>query len=367
MRVYMFPGQGSQATGMGTALFSEFPDLVSAADEILGYSLKELCVKNPKGLLDQTRYTQPALYVINALSFYKQQQLTGTMPDFVIGHSLGEFNALHAAECFSFETGLRIVQKRGDLMSRISGGMLAVIKLTPPELERALHEAPELLVRVAIYNSPEQMVLAGSRADLEQVQPMLERRGAKCVLLNTSGPFHTELMQSVSDEFGEFLNTVPLGKLRVPVLANVSASPYADEHVRENLQRQLTQPVRWMQSIEYILGRGQAEFIELGHGQVLSKMIEKIRSKIHPSGNDQFVRWSETRTASQCQNAEQKIAMWNRQFPTGTVVRSIVLQGERRRTKTQAVVLFGHRAATYLEGYEGYFDLDELEVAPADG
>ena len=116
MKAYMFPGQGSQAKGMGGTLFDEFSELTQQANEILGYSVKELCLDNPKRELNKTQYTQPALYVVNALSYYKKIQETGQTPDYLAGHSLGEFNALLAAECFDFATGLKLVQKRGELM-----------------------------------------------------------------------------------------------------------------------------------------------------------------------------------------------------------------------------------------------------------
>src|SRR3989337_2939421 len=123
----MFPGQGSQAKGMGAALFDEFRELTAAADSILGYSIKELCLENPRGELNRTQFTQPALYVVNALTCFKKLEESGQKPDYFAGHRLGERNALLAAECFDFEVGLRLVRKRGELMSQVPKGAMAAI------------------------------------------------------------------------------------------------------------------------------------------------------------------------------------------------------------------------------------------------
>src|SRR5689334_5966402 len=127
MKAFVFPGQGSQAKGMGGTLFDEFQELTEKADRILGYSIKELCLEDPRKELNRTQFTQPALYVVNAFSYFAKIRETGQKPDYVAGHSLGEFNALLAAECFDFEAGLEIVKKRGELMSEATGGGMAAI------------------------------------------------------------------------------------------------------------------------------------------------------------------------------------------------------------------------------------------------
>src|SRR5690606_35248979 len=137
----MFPGQGSQSKGMGGMLFDEFQELTEKADKILGYSIKELCLEDSGKELGQTQFTQPALYVVNALSYFKKIKETGQKPDFVAGHSLGEFNALLAAECFDFEAGLKLVKKRGELMSEAGGGgMAAIINAGKEEIESILEK-----------------------------------------------------------------------------------------------------------------------------------------------------------------------------------------------------------------------------------
>ena len=133
MKAYVFPGQGSQKKGMGEDLFDEFADITKKADEILGYSIKDLCLNNPDQNLNQTQYTQPAMYVVNAMTYLKKKQDSKDFPDYVAGHSLGEYNALHAAGVFSFENGLKLVKKRGELMSKAKKGGMAAILNTPQE------------------------------------------------------------------------------------------------------------------------------------------------------------------------------------------------------------------------------------------
>lgn len=140
-KAYLFPGQGSQKKGMGEGLFDEFPEMTKKADEILGYSIKELCLTDPRKELNKTQFTQPALYVVNALSFQKKMKEGESEPDFVAGHSLGEYNALHAAEVMSFEEGLKLVKKRGELMSKAeNGGMAAILKTPEEEIKNILKE-----------------------------------------------------------------------------------------------------------------------------------------------------------------------------------------------------------------------------------
>ncbi|SUX55274.1 acyltransferase domain-containing protein [Chromobacterium vaccinii] len=155
MKVFMFPGQGSQYKGMGGDLFDGFKDLADKADGILGYSLRELCIDDPRGELNQTRFTQPALYVVNALSYFRKLEEGSGKPDFLAGHSLGEFNALMAAGCYDFETGLKLVQKRGELMGEVSNGaMAAIVNAGKEEIESALAENGLSNVFIANYNTP---------------------------------------------------------------------------------------------------------------------------------------------------------------------------------------------------------------------
>lgn len=277
MKAYVFPGQGAQAKGMGAALFDEFAELTNKADCILGYSIKELCVDDPLEQLGNTKYTQPALYVVNALSYYKQVQESGIKPDFVAGHSLGEYNALLAAEAFSFETGLMLVKKRGDLMSQAkNGAMAAVVNSSAEQIETVLRDNNLNNVQIANLNSPKQIVISGLKEEVEQVKPLIEQGRVMCIALKTSGAFHSRFMQEASDKFNTFLQGFIFANLNIPVIANIHATPYKNSDVVANLSQQITHSVNWTDSVHYLQDKGVDEFIELGNGTVLTKLIRDI-------------------------------------------------------------------------------------------
>ncbi|KTC88826.1 ACP S-malonyltransferase [Fluoribacter dumoffii] len=276
MTVYMFPGQGSQAKGMGIELFSYFPEQMEQADEILGYSVKELCLDDPKQQLSNTEYTQPALYVIEALSFLARAK-EEPMPQCLVGHSLGEYAALFAAGVFDFGTGLKLVQKRGELMAQASGGgMLAVINLTEERIKYLLRANGLDSVDFANFNSPKQIVLSGPAADIGKANELLACEALMCVPLKVSGAFHSRYMQSAADEFAKFIAPFQFSALQAPVIANVTAEPYSDPMVKDNLVKQITHPVRWTETIRYLKNQGETVFIEVGPGNVLTRLAAQI-------------------------------------------------------------------------------------------
>ena len=166
-QVFVFPGQGSQKLGMGAELFSEFKDLVAEADSILGYSLEELCIEGPIERLSQTQFTQPALFAVNAMTYLKHLEETGQQAVCTAGHSLGEYNALYAAGVFDFTTGLKLVQKRGEIMSKVEGGgMAAVLGMDPDIIQKTLDDSGFSSIDIANLNSPKQTVLSGMKEDV---------------------------------------------------------------------------------------------------------------------------------------------------------------------------------------------------------
>jgi len=177
MIAYLFPGQGSQHVGMGNDLFSLFPRELAAAQALLGYSVEELCLRDsPAGALQNTAFTQPALYVVSALTYLRKLRQTGRQPDFAAGHSLGEYTALFAAGVFDFQTGLKLVQRRGALMARVSGGAMAAVIGLPSDRIAAVLAAERLeSVDIANMNSPDQTVVSMLKVDLDRVQSALER------------------------------------------------------------------------------------------------------------------------------------------------------------------------------------------------
>ncbi len=275
MTTYLFPGQGSQARGMGGDLFSEFPDMTKKASDILGYSISELCLEDPEDKLGLTNFTQPALYVVNALTFLKQSK----KPDFVAGHSLGEYNALFAADVFDFETGLKLVQKRGELMSQATGGgMAAVVGMKSDAIQTLLASKQLHHISVANYNSNMQIVITGPKADVEAAKPIFEEAGAKLYIpLKVSGAFHSPYMQAAQDTFAEFIAQFSFKAPSIPVIANTTASPYQADAVAATLTKQITSPVLWTNSIEYLLAQGEMDFVEIGPGTVLAGLVKRIQ------------------------------------------------------------------------------------------
>ncbi|ACS85236.1 ACP S-malonyltransferase [Musicola paradisiaca] len=372
IQVYMFPGQGSQQRGMGEALFGRFADLTRIANDILGYSIETLCLDDPDGKLNQTQYTQPAIYVVNALSYFRRLEETGTRPDFVLGHSLGEFNALLAAECFDFATGLKLVKKRGELMGQAAGGGMAAVLGASEAQVRELLKANRLdHIDLANFNTPSQIVISGPRGDIMHAVDDFERGDIRCVPLNTSGAFHSRLMRDSMEKFEKYLRNFQFSALKIPVIANVTARPYQDETLFTCLAQQIASPVRWTESIQYLMSLGAVEFTELGHGDVVSGLVEKIKAETTAAELQaiQLPRDAyDTKNVAEAtggsmhnktQAAAQKVAQWNSRFPIGQKVRSSILNTEAE-TRTEAVLLFQHRAAIYLKGYNGYFELDEL-------
>jgi malonyl CoA-acyl carrier protein transacylase len=280
--IYLFPGQGSQSKGMGGDLFDRYADWTTAANAILGYPIRELCVDDPRAELGLTAFTQPALYVVNALTYRAKRDDGGAAPDFVAGHSLGEYDALLAAGVFDFSTGLRLVQRRGQLMGRVSGGgMAAVIGLEPRRIQELLLESDEgRRIDVANFNSYEQTVLAGPKEDLAAVRAGIEAAGARAFIpLNVSAPFHSRYMRDAQSEFAAFLSDVTFQPPVVPVISNVTAKPYEPHLVRETLSEQIGNSVRWLESVQYLLEQPDPQIEEVGPGSVLAKLLAQIKKR----------------------------------------------------------------------------------------
>lgn len=278
-KVFLFPGQGSQKVGMGADLFERFPQLAEEADEILGYSMKELCLEDPREELAKTQFTQPALFTVNAMAFYAQQEDDTEVPSYCLGHSLGEYNALLAAGCFSFADGLRLVKRRGELMAEAPlGAMLAVLKLPIEEIRTHLESAGLDSVEVANLNSPGQVVLSGSVEGIDSAEKVLGETGARVVRLNVSGAFHSRLMAEPQEHFRRTVAEVTFASPRIPVISNVEAKPYPDDNIGELLIQQLASSVRWTDSVNWVLDREpESEFLEIGPGKVLSGLLRQIK------------------------------------------------------------------------------------------
>lgn len=375
MKTYMFPGQGAQRVGMGSGLFERFRDLTGSADEILGYSLRRLCLEDPDGLLDKTQYTQPALYVVNALTYYARLEDTAEAPDFAAGHSLGESDALLAAGCFDFESGLRLVRKRGELMGQVAnGGMAAVLNADPERIQRILRENGLDNLHLANFNTPTQIVISGLAEEIDRAQAFFKRDNMRYYPLNTSGAFHSPFMRAAMDAFKTWMLQFRFREPRIPVIANLTARPYRGDAIVDTLSGQIASTVRWSDSIQYLLALAAArgrdmEFVELGQGEVLTRMLQTIRQQTSSAqleaiaSAERLASAGAPLPAAAAATAHDRVSEWNRRFPVGTRVRSSVVPASVLVTRTPAMVLFGHRAAIYMQGYSGYFDLEELTQA----
>ncbi|MBT5063898.1 MAG: ACP S-malonyltransferase [Verrucomicrobia bacterium] len=276
--MHVFPGQGSQKKGMGEGLFEQFPDITAAANKVLGYSVQSLCLEDSDEQLNLTQFTQPALYTVNALTYLKNKQDTKRQPDFMAGHSLGEYNALLAAGVFDFETGLTLVQKRGALMAEAKGGgMAAVLGMDIQQIREVIQNSGSKEVSVANLNAPQQTVLTGSKEGILEIKSAFESAGAKRYIpLNVSGAFHSPFMEPARKEFKTFLKSFTFGSPTIPVISNVEATPYPRDGVAELLAQQITSPVRWVETIQYLKKQSDPAFEEMGPGKVLRGLIRQI-------------------------------------------------------------------------------------------
>jgi malonyl CoA-acyl carrier protein transacylase len=287
MIAFIFPGQGSQKRGMGQGLFDEVREYAVAekeVDMILGYSLRKLCLEDADNRLKETQFTQPGLYVVNALHYYKAVS-QGTHPAYLAGHSLGEYNALLAAGVFDFLTGLRLVKKRGQLMSQAkNGAMGAVIGLGATMIAKVIKEKGLASIDVANFNSPSQTVVSGSIDDIRRAGPLFESGGARMYMpLQVSAAFHSRYMEDAAKAFADFLAPMSFAAPKIPVVANVTARPYptdnASESIKALLVNQVTHSVQWTQSIRFLVSTGVTQFSEMGPGNVLTRLVQQIQQE----------------------------------------------------------------------------------------
>ncbi|MGC9100483.1 MAG: ACP S-malonyltransferase [Caldisericum sp.] len=284
MVAFVFPGQGSQYVGMSAKIpeSSIKKELFSKASEILGFDLLEICEKGPQELLTSTDITQPALYTVSAIYDLLLKE-KGIKPQVVSGHSLGEYSALFSAEVFSFEMGLKLVRTRGLLMKSASyeapGKMLAVIGLDKEKIQKVLDEASKVGVIVnANYNAFDQVVLSGSVEAIAEAQKIAKELGARLVKpLEVSAAFHSPLMEPVVPHMSKAIDEAEFKTPSIPIIQNVTAEPERDvNRIKENLKKQLTGSVNWVDSVLKMDSMGVKEYYEVGPKNVLKGLIERI-------------------------------------------------------------------------------------------
>ena len=237
---------------------------------------------DPRGELGLTQFTQPALYVVNAMTYRARLEDGESAPGFVAGHSLGEYNALQAAGVCDFATGLAMVKRRGAIMGKVSGGGMAAIIGMPPEKIQELLQTSDAgrTLDVANFNSFDQTVVAGPTDAIATVKPQFEAAGVKLfVPLKVSAPFHSRYMRDPQAQFSGFLDQFTLAAPGIPVISNATARPYDAASVKATLASQIGSPVKWLDSMLYLMEKPEPTFEEVGPGQVLSKLLKQIQKR----------------------------------------------------------------------------------------
>lgn len=288
----IFPGQGSQAVGMGSELASAFPSvrrIFAQADEWLGFSLSQVTWEGPEETLNDTLNTQPALLVHSVAAWTVFQELyPGLRPAFVAGHSMGELSALVASGALPFRDALLLVRRRGELMKGAGevspGGMAAILGLDMSALEEVCAAAsrPGEIVQVANDNCPGQVVISGAQPALERALALAQQAGARrAKALAVSIAAHSPLMTHAQVDFNTAVETAPITDPHTPLVGNVSAEPLTTAaQIRADLQAQLTSRVRWTESVERMARQGTRTFIELGSGSVLTGLLKRIDREV---------------------------------------------------------------------------------------
>ena len=278
---FLFPGQGSQAVGMGKDFYdlsSRAREIFLRADETLGFKISQLCFEGPEEKLKLTQNTQPALLIVSFIACV----LLGKEAWIAAGHSLGEYSALVAAGSLKFEDALRLVQKRGMYMQEAvpvgKGAMAAVLGCGYEDVEKALTRIKEGVVEIANWNSMEQIVIAGEKEAVEKALTVINP--PRSVILPVSAPFHCKLMKSAEEKLSNDLDQVEFKDLKFPIITNVDAKMInKGNEARDALKRQVTRPVLWYKSMEMLSEEKIDLFLELGPGKVLSGLAKRIGRK----------------------------------------------------------------------------------------
>ena len=289
MNSYIFPGQGAQFSGMGKALYDQYPlakDLFEQANIILQFKITDLMFAGSDEDLRQTKVTQPAIFLHSVIS---AMCVTDFAPDMVAGHSLGEFSALVAAKALSFEEGLLLVSARAQAMQKACEAepstMAAVMGLADEKVEEICASISGVVVP-ANYNCPGQLVISGAIPAVEEACEALKSAGAKRALrLPVGGAFHSPLMEPARLELAEAIQKTPFETPICPIYQNVDGNPQTHPHtIKQNLLMQLTAPVRWAQSVQNMVAHGATRFIECGPGNVLQGLVRKNAADVQVEG-----------------------------------------------------------------------------------
>jgi len=305
---FLFPGQASQYCGMGRDLAANFPEskaVFDEADSALGFSITHTCFEGTEEALKLTENTQPGILTVSTAA-YRALEKQGIVPDFVAGHSLGEYSALVAAGGLEFSAAVKLVRGRGKYMQEAvpagQGAMAAILGLSPTEVADICKKAAENeVVSPANLNSPEQTVISGSAAAVKRAVEIATQSGAKrAVILPVSAPFHCALMMPAQQRLERDLRAAKFSALKIPLISNVDAQAITtDDEARDALIRQVTAPVRWLDSVREMIESGVTVFVEVGPGKVLTGLLRQI---------DRSVRVFNVEDSASLQSTMEKLA-----------------------------------------------------------
>ena len=288
----VFPGQGSQKVGMGSDLYNQFKyvkDILKEADDVLGYKISNLILNGPQDKLNQTTYTQPAIYLVGYIIceiLKRETKFFSNKINYFAGHSLGEYTALTVAGSITLEQGLILLKNRGEAMQSAvplgEGGMLAVLGINAEELKKMVKENfDRIKCFIANDNSIGQLILSGKIEELEKFSSLLKDQKIKNIKLPVSAPFHCELMSQATLKMRNIINEQSIILPKYNVVSNVSAIEYkSSEEIRHLLIKQIESPVRWRESVLYMIEQGSSIFVEIGPGKVLSGLIKRINKDV---------------------------------------------------------------------------------------
>ncbi|MCF7955527.1 MAG: ACP S-malonyltransferase [Phycisphaerae bacterium] len=287
---FIFPGQGAQTIGMAKDVCENHPDataLFAKANDILGYNLSELCFEGPQEKLNETSFSQPAIFTASAAILEVIRNQTDVTPDVTAGLSMGEYTALYAAGLICFEEGLVLVNKRGKAMQAAAdaaeGSMVSIIGLDEEKVDALCAEAAQgRLLKPANYNCPGQIVISGDVDACNRAAELAEKHGAmKAVVLQVAGAFHTEKMNPAAEDLKIALENAQISEIgSVKVIANINPDYYTGpEDIRRGLVRQLVEPILWQKCMEKLLADGIEEYYEIGPGRVLTGLMRRINRK----------------------------------------------------------------------------------------
>jgi [acyl-carrier-protein] S-malonyltransferase len=286
----LFPGGGTQYVGMGKMLFDKYKivrELFEEANDILGYNLRKICFEGDLDKLSRMNNSQPAIFTVSVAAYQVLKQETGVLPAFACGHSLGEYTALTCSGALQFSEVLPLVKRRGELLQKAGNDydatMMAVSKVSSVLVEEECSVLNENggHVYVAVYNSDKQQVISGTRRDIAELSAQLAKRGAEPVILNINTPSHCPLMAQAAAEFKSELKQYGYSKPDFPVISNVTGLPYNDsDNVFDMLTQHMVQPVRWLDTINYLVANDIACAIDIGPQAVLKNLIPFITNRI---------------------------------------------------------------------------------------